>query len=107
MKRLQAVAALGLVLDVGEGDRLEDVAQAADAHRGAPDLAAPGVTGVCDPSRSVHLHPGREVVGEAEAVGRPQLVKVPENVGGRLVVMGHPGVKGQAGTAHHGFRRDP
>ena len=101
------VAALGLVLDVGEGDRLEDVAQAADAHRGAPDPAAPAVAGVGDPSRPVHLHPGREMVGETEAVRFPQLVEVPENIGRRLVVVGHPGVEGQAGAPQHGFRGDP
>ena len=36
-----AVADLWLAPDVGEGDRLEDVAQAADAHGGAPDLTTP------------------------------------------------------------------
>ena len=101
------VAALRLVLDVWEGDRLEHVAQAADADRCAPDLATTRVAGVGDPSRPVHLHPGREVVGEAEAVGFPQLVEVPENVGGRLVVVSHSGVEGQARAAHHGFGGDP
>ena len=47
------------------------------------------------------------MVGETEAVRFPQLVEIPENIGRRLIVVGHPGVKGQAGAPQHGFRRDP
>ena len=96
-------ASLGLVLDVGEGECLEDVLQAAQAQCRAPDVTSTQVAGGLDPARLVDLDPGRQVVGEAEPVGGTQLVEVSEHLWRRCVIVGHTRVKRQARATGNGL----
>ena len=102
-----ALALLRRALHVGQRDRLEGVAQAAelegsDAHDPAAVVAAAG-----DAPGVVDLDPGSQHVREAEPVPRPQLLDVPELRRGRVVVVREPGVERRPGGAGDGFGRDP
>jgi hypothetical protein len=94
-------------LDDGQGDRFELLVEAGHGHGGGAHQPTPRVPVSGDGTAGVGLHPGREDVGEPEAVGLPQRLDVLDDIGGRLVVVGESGVEGHPGTTPHGLRRDP
>ena len=72
-----------------------------------PHQAAAAVAAVGDPTRTVHVDPRPQLVGEAEAVGQAELFEVDVLGGRRGVVVGDAGVEGQSLGALDGLRGDP
>lgn len=97
---------LGLTLEVGERHRREAGRARSEPQDGGTDEALGGVAAV-DNAAVLHFDPRLEPVGEAEAVGEPQVVDVVEDVGLRRVLVAHAHFERELGHPLNGFGRDP
>ena len=102
-----AFARLDRRLQVGKGHRLEGTAEPGDRHGGRPHQAPPRVHVIHGLPGAVELGPGREQVGEAEAVGQLEFFQVSDHIGRRFVVVGKPSVERHPGPPPDGFGRNP
>jgi hypothetical protein len=96
-------AKLRRVLNVGQRDRLKDVAETTHANRCAADLPTARVPRAGNLARPAHVDPGAESIRKSESVGLAKFVEIAEFVGRWWVVVGHSHVERQSSGALDGL----
>jgi hypothetical protein len=83
----------------------------AHPHVRHADVATAQVAVADDPATAgtvlLHVDEGPQLVGEPEPVCDPQRLDVVDDIGGRVVVVGDPGLEGHLGQAGDRFGGDP